>query len=382
MKKNFLWAIAISFGVASCIAEKGDPQQPAAGLTRLHETFEALSDENSITRLSGWTNIMVVDSTYTAPLQWLAYETGCNMAARASAHMFDNSNSGIRYETWLLTPPLDFDKAVNKTLSFRVQATHWQHTTTLDAFLVPDLSAVKSKPQKLVQLKANLPTLSSANRWLKTTLTMGGAQGVAMLGFRYRAVGGSAASTSFLVDDVMFGDVGALPDVCIFEESFEESLGQFTPVSKSGEQKWEWNGNAASAPYVNAAKISGYTSGASTPNEDWLISPPIDLSNVQSATLTFDQNINKGTPSAAVMRQEQRVLASTTCTDGGKPDDAAWVPLAVTRYPSGSSWDFACSGKISLTPYAGSSNVRIAFTYTCGDSNAATWSLANVKVAK
>ncbi|MDR0712366.1 MAG: choice-of-anchor J domain-containing protein [Prevotellaceae bacterium] len=382
MKKHILWAIAISLGVASCIAEKGDPQQPASGLTRLHETFEALSDENSITRLNGWANIMVVDTAYTAPLQWLAYETGCNMAAQASAHMFDNSNSGIRYETWLLTPPLDFSNAANKELSFKLQATHWNDNTTLDVFLVPDLSAIKSDQKKLVPLKATLPTSTGANRWLKTTLNMGGTQGVAMLGFRYRGVGGNSASTSFLVDDVIFGDVSALPNVFIFEESFAESLGRFTPVSKSGVQEWEWNGNATSAPYVNAAKISGYSSGSSTPNEDWLISPPIDLSGVQSATLTFEQNINKGTPSAEVMRQEQAVLVSTTCTDSSKPDNAAWEPLAVTRYPSGTSWSFACSGKVSLTPYAGSSNVRIAFRYTCGSSNAATWSLANVKVAK
>lgn len=382
MKKNILWAIAMSLGVASCATEKEEPQQPAGGLTRLHETFEALGDENSITRLNGWANIMVVDSVYTAPLQWLAHETGCNMAAQASAHKFDNSNSGIRYETWLLTPPLDFGSAVNKTLSFKLQATHWSDGATLDVFLAPDFSAIKSDPKKLTPLKANLPTSSSVSRWLKTALNMSGTQGVAMLGFRYRAVGGNSASTSFLVDDVIFGDVSASPSAFIFEESFAESLGRFTPVSKSGAQEWAWNGNATSAPYTTAAKISGYSAGASTPNEDWLISPPIDLSSVQDATLTFEQNINKGTPSLGVMRREQAVLASTTCTDSSKPDAATWEPLTAVRYPSGSSWSFACSGKISLAPYAGSSNVRIAFKYTCGDNSAATWSLANVRVAR
>lgn len=382
MKKNILWAIIPLLGVASCITEKDEPQQPAAGLTQLYETFERLSDKNSITQLSGWANVMVVDSTYTAPLQWLARETGCNMSAQASAHMYDDSNNGIRYESWLLTPPLDFDNAVNKTLSFSVQAAYWSDATTLDVFLVPDLSAVRGNPEKLIPLQANLPTSSATNQWLKTTLNVSGARGVAMLGFRYRAVGGNSASTSFLIDDVIFGDVSSSPNTSIFEESFAESLGQFTPVSKSGSQEWVWNSNTGLAPYLHAAKISGYASGSSTPNEDWLVSPPIDLSNVRSATLTFDQNINKGVASVEVMKQEQTALASTTCTNGSNPDAATWEPLAVLRYPSGSSWGFTCSGRIDLTPYAGYSNVRIAFKYTCGSDSAATWSLANVKVVK
>lgn len=379
MKQNILWATSLFCVVASCDMEKSEPQQPA-GLIRLYETFDALSNKSSISQLGGWTNIMVVDAAYTAPLQWLAYEAGCNVAAQASAHMFDDSNKGIRYESWLLTPPLDFDHAASKTLSFRIQAAYWQEPTTLDVFLVKNISAV-SNPEKLVPLQAKIPAKDNENQWITTTLNMSGVRGVAMVGFRYRATGGASASTSFRIDDVAFGDISSSPKAAMLEETFAESLGSFTQVSNSGAQKWEWNGSTTSAPYVHAAKISGYASGSSTPNEDWLISPPVDLSGVRSATLIFEHNINKGAPSAEVMRQEQVALVSTTCTDAGNPNAATWEPLAIPTYPSGSSWTFACSGKISLARYAGSSNVRIAFKYTCKNADAATWSIANVKVA-
>ncbi|MDR1416872.1 MAG: choice-of-anchor J domain-containing protein [Prevotellaceae bacterium] len=378
MKQNILWVISLCFAAASCDMEKNEPLQPA-GLTQLHETFEALSNENSISRLSGWTNIMVVDATHAAPLQWLAYETGCNVAMQASAHKFDDSNRGISYESWLLTPPLDFGHAASKTLSFRMQASHWQEPTTIGVYLVENLAAI-GKPEKLILLPANLPEKSSGSRWIATSIDLSKTRGVAMVGFCYRGLGGSSASTSFRVDDVIFGGAGSATKAAIFEETFENGLGSFTPVSASGAQSWEWNSSAESAPYMPAAKVSGYTSGASYPNEDWLISPPIDLSGAQSAILTFEHNINKGVASADAMKREQAVLISTSCTDASKPGDAAWEPLTALAYPSGSTWTFACSGKLSLAQYAGSSNVRVAFKYTCGNDNAATWSIANFKV--
>ncbi|MDR0415095.1 MAG: choice-of-anchor J domain-containing protein [Prevotellaceae bacterium] len=380
MKQNILWAVALLFAVASpsCDMEKGDPQPPG-GLTQLYETFESLSSKNSVSQLSGWTNIMVVDSAYTAPLQWQAYETGCNMVMQASAHKYDDSNRGIRYESWLLTPPLDFNRTANKTLSFRSQAAYWMDSTTLDVFLVKDISAIGA-PEKLVPLQANLPTQSTTNKWLTTTLNMSGVKGVAMLGFRYRAVGGASASTSFRIDDVTFGDVSKSPNVPLLAEDFTKSLGGFTVVSKTGAQQWSWNSNTANAPYTHAAKISGFVSGNSNPNEDWLISPSVDLSRVQGATLIFEHSINKGLPSVEVMRQEQTVLVSTNCVDPDKPDNATWESLTIPAYPSGTTWTFACSGRISLSKYTGSSNVRIAFKYVSGKDNAATWSIANFKV--
>ncbi|MDR0712285.1 MAG: choice-of-anchor J domain-containing protein [Prevotellaceae bacterium] len=380
MKKNILWAILLLLGVASCATEKGAPQYSTAGLTLLYETFDAMSDESSINQLSGWSNIMIVDSIYTAPLQWLAYKSGCNVVMQASAHKFDDSNKGIHYESWLLSPPLDFDNAVNKTLSFRLLATYWQNSTTLDVFLVPDFSAIKAHPEKLIPLRVNLPTQGNADKWLSSTLDMSNLKGSAMLGFCYRATGGNGASTSFRIDDVKFGDVGSDRNTLLFEELFASGLGDFTAVNVTGEKTWEWNDNAKNAPYVYAAKISGFESDKSYPNEDWLISPSIDLSGAQSATLIFEQSINKGVASAEVMRQEQVALASTGCTDPANPSAADWTPLAIPIYPSGSAWRFACSEKIDLTPYAGAKNLRIAFKYKCGDEAAATWSIANFKV--
>ena len=65
-------------------------------------------------------------------------------------------------------------------------------------------------------------------------------------------------------------------------ETFETGMGSFTTQSVSGDQVWEYS---AQYKYMS---ISGYVATVNNANEDWLISPKIDLSGVTAAKLTFD----------------------------------------------------------------------------------------------
>jgi hypothetical protein len=385
MTKNcylpILFATAF-FALPSCEPSPANPETPQ-GATAVFQDFEALNAKNTITDLGGWLNIMKKDSLHTAPLQWVAYADGCNMTVQASAHLYDDSNRGVDYETWLVSPPLDVDHTISKKLSFDIYAGYWNATSSLDVYLLDGLEGT-TDPTKRMRLDANMPTSSTANLWLTSSLDFTSFKGTVLVGFCYRAVGGASNSTTFRVDNFSWGDVDEAMRTAqtIFAEPFSTGLGKFTAVSDSGTQAWTFNANASTAPYALAVKISGFVSDARTDaNEDWLISEPIDLSGEAKATLTFEQCINKGSI-GDTMRYEQTLWVSTDCADPNNHAAAEWTQLRIPDYPTGTSWSFACSGKIDLTPYCGKPNVRLAFLYRCNNVKSANWSIANVKIVR
>lgn len=160
---------------------------------------------------------------------------------------------------------------------------------------------------------------------------------------------------------------GTNPGGGLFSDDFEEGLDKWNAVNVKGEQVWQH-----SDKYGNpggCAKISGYQSGPHE-NEDWLITPGIDLSGSGAHSLTFD-NATKynGNP--------MEVYISTDYAGSGLPSAATWTQLSYQR--SGGNWEWVSSGIIDLGAYAGK-KVYIAFKYTSTDSAAATWEIDNVVI--
>ena len=69
----------------------------------------------------------------------------------------------------------------------------------------------------------------------------------------------------------------------ILSETFATTLGNFTTQSLKGDQGWAWSTYKDQA----FAKMTGYVSGVNNENDDWLISPPMDFSDVTKANLSF-----------------------------------------------------------------------------------------------
>ena len=64
----------------------------------------------------------------------------------------------------------------------------------------------------------------------------------------------------------------------------QSSFNKFTVVSIKGAQVWSFNSqNPQYGAYMN-----GFANGVSHENEDWFISPTINLQNVANPKLTFD----------------------------------------------------------------------------------------------
>jgi hypothetical protein len=159
--------------------------------------------------------------------------------------------------------------------------------------------------------------------------------------------------------------------VPLFEETFTSNFGNWSKQSVSGAQVWSLNttfGNPGSC-----ALMSGFASSVNNTNEDWLISPAINLAAVTSATLSFD---NASRFSGNLIE----VLISTNYT-AGAPSTATWVPLSgFTLDTNTGSYVWTGSGPLNISSYTGNSNVRVAFKYTSTTTASRTWEIDNVKV--
>lgn len=157
--------------------------------------------------------------------------------------------------------------------------------------------------------------------------------------------------------------------VPLFEETFTSNWNGWTKFSVTGAQIWTLDtqfGNPG-----NCAKMSGYSGGNQT-NEDWLVSPSINLSSVSTATLNF-QTASK----FAGNLLEAKI--STNYSGAGNPNLATWTNLTATLDTNTSSYIWTNSGNIDISAFTGG-NVYIAFKYTSTTSAASTWEVDNVKI--
>lgn len=159
-------------------------------------------------------------------------------------------------------------------------------------------------------------------------------------------------------------------DMTILIEEFDKgTLGSFTVQQVHGEQSWY----GESRGY---AMITGYVEGSDHANESWLISPKIDLTNVESAHFSFEHVARY----FANLQDEATLWISTDYQDG-LPETANWEQI----YPqipfiNSNDWNFLKSGDISLTQYVGS-EINIAFKYISTDSKAGSWEVKNFVVS-
>lgn len=158
-------------------------------------------------------------------------------------------------------------------------------------------------------------------------------------------------------DDITDSQTAAL-------EGLFDSQGDFVVEDKQLPEElnyiWTWSGSYG-------MKASAFLNNTNYASESWLISPVMDLSQLTSATLTFQQAGNFFSD----MQADCSVLVSTDRQD--------WTPLTVEGWPEGSSWTFYDS-TADLSAYAGQSQVYIAFRYTSSDMKAGTWEVRNVVV--
>ena len=156
--------------------------------------------------------------------------------------------------------------------------------------------------------------------------------------------------------------------VVINQEDFESgTLGTWTAYNVTGAQVWEnyeYGGN-------KFAKMSGYDSG-SNENEDWLISPQMNLTGFTSITLNFSNAMSYSGP-------DLQLFFSADYDGTSDPNDFTWTDITDQADWSDGSFQWVASGDVDLTSMAAESSY-VAFKYTSTAEQSATWEVDDILI--
>lgn len=223
----------------------------------------------------------------------------------------------------------------------------------------------------IVNLPAGSPLRTQVNlldnpdnfqKWLNVTGTLRTYFGVAGL----RDAPGQ--STDFELE----GGGGGGGGDALFTENFDSNLGTFSAISIIGTQAWDW-GNFDGG----CALMTGFSGGSSIENEDWLISPAVDLSTNTGSILNVRQAANYVAGEWSLLQ----VMISSDYDGSSNPNtQGTWTELQVPNMPSGTNWTFVDSGDIDISDYDGESTVYVAFRYRSSTSVSSTWEISKVEI--
>ncbi len=173
---------------------------------------------------------------------------------------------------------------------------------------------------------------------------------------------------------LVFGTFQTRAQITILDQSLltQASYNLFTPVSIIGAQTWTY-----SATY--GAVCTGYSGGINYDNEDWLVSPTMNLLQATNPKLTFSHT-RGSTPFINVGVAEGWYKVFATANYTGDPLTTTWIELTGVNQSITVGWQYVASGNVSIPEAARSANTRIAFRYQSGAGQSATWELKNVKV--
>lgn len=156
----------------------------------------------------------------------------------------------------------------------------------------------------------------------------------------------------------------------------QDSYNTFTAYSVAGDQEWYQN----SSHLEYGAVMSGYANNTSFANEDWFISPIIDLSGSTSPILNFEHARGpQDSMNVGVEEGYYTVWVTNDYPEGADPSQERWVELPILNQPT-TKWQFVSAGDLVIPAEFKTATCRIAFRYLSIDGASATWEVKNVVV--
>jgi len=154
----------------------------------------------------------------------------------------------------------------------------------------------------------------------------------------------------------------------ILYQGFDNGFGNWELASVTGPQGWQID-EGYGFPDPPCARMSGFA-GAAVENEDWLISPAMNLDNYENEVLTFNNAQNFDNP-------PMECKISTDYNGGGNPGSANWTDISYNM--STGFYEWVESGEIDLSGYNGTA-VYVAFVYYSTTSESAVWEVDEILV--
>jgi len=152
----------------------------------------------------------------------------------------------------------------------------------------------------------------------------------------------------------------------LLDAGFNGDLSGFETINVLGSKDWYASGYGDD----QYAKISAYGNGI---NEDWLISPEVDLTSQSNLTLQINQTAKYVSDRWDLLN----VLISSNYT--GDQATADWDVINIQTLPTGNDYVFVNSEEIDLIAYEGK-KIHIAFKYETTETVAATWEINSVTI--
>lgn len=169
---------------------------------------------------------------------------------------------------------------------------------------------------------------------------------------------------------------GSTESDVLVDESFATSLGDFSAINTLGTYSWACSYSCAQV--TSFVDTDGDGTKENVPAESWLVSPKMDLTNVDSAYVTFDYILRYA--NTGELKSNYQLLVSKNFS--GLPGEATWTALDYNQV-IGVDWDtWTNSGRVAIPEeFLHQPGVTVALLYKT-DKKAATWEVKNFKVMK
>lgn len=165
-----------------------EPQTPATPVVSIDENFDA-----STSVPAGWTQIQAAGNK-----SWYVTSYQNNNYIAMTGY-----KGTAPFDQYLLTPPVDMDKAETKNLSFRTQMNNYgSKTTVLEVLVIDNTDLAKATVKDKLTVTLATPTESGYSAWAESgTVDLSKYKGTVYIAFRYTATTDANYAT-WCVDNV------------------------------------------------------------------------------------------------------------------------------------------------------------------------------------
>lgn len=158
------------------------------------------------------------------------------------------------------------------------------------------------------------------------------------------------------------GEVQSMPYVQVFDTDF----GTYTTQDVIGDESWMID--------YQTAKMTGYVGGENKEDEDWLISSPVKITDVEHAKFVMEYICRY----FSSVSTDITLWASEDYTFGNMPETASWTNIPATLSES-SSWSEWKTVEISLDAFIGKT-VSFAVKYLSTTTKAGTIEVKSITI--